>query len=326
MSKIYITLLKTSISLILTIMVFVRCSDFFESDITDEKVELISPMQNYKSSSATISFWWNEVDGAMGYRLQVASPTFDSVQTMIIDTSLTSTSYTLTLYPGRYQWAVSAYNNSSATQYFYRTLTIDTSNILSGTKVILRFPDNNFYSNKSKILFRWYTLETATRYTFDIRKDNEDGELVGPALTVTTDTISYTLGEGTYYWSLQAFNKVSASLVTSRKLTIDKTAPGTPVLVEPNDGDTLYTKNAMILNWRHSALSLAPINDSVIISKDSLFSESGIVEYARVDTIFYEMSLKDAGTYFWKVRSVDLAGNTSDYSKYRKLKVVKSTK
>lgn len=319
MFKIFTNMLKYNkvIFILLVISFLISCSDFFEDDLTKEEVGLLSPVDNYKSTRSTVTFWWNKVDDATGYNFRLVTPSFDSLEYILTDSMVTGNTITLILTPGRYEWGVSAYNNSSSTDLFYRSFTIDSTSSLSGEKVTLDYPASYTYLSKTRVSFKWYKIPVATKYIFEIKKNDANGEAVVPAQFLTTDTVSLNLKEGMYYWSVQALNESSGSLVTGRYLGVDTTAPLTPVLYPFDDGkDTVEVGTEIVLKWKHPSLSIAPIRDSIIITTDSTFKE--IVESAYVDTTFYNYVPESKSWYYWKVKSIDAAGNYSKYSKPRK--------
>ena len=53
------------------------CSDFIVKDITDETVKILAPPDSFHSNSPEITLWWEEVDGAEDYNLQIVSQSFD---------------------------------------------------------------------------------------------------------------------------------------------------------------------------------------------------------------------------------------------------------
>jgi hypothetical protein len=315
--------LRTLINICLLSFVVAACSDFTENDLTNKEVVLKAPGDSFKTTVSTVTFWWEYVSDATLYELQIVSPSFQNARQLILDTFLTKNTYTYALLPGDYEWGVIASNNSSSTDLWYRSLTIDTSDMLSGVKILLVYPNNNFYTSKQKIRFKWQSVEKATKYIFEVRKNNENGELVSTQ-TVFADTLSAIFPQGIYCWSLQALNLISASQISSRIFTVDTVAPGNPTLVSPDDKDTIWNKDVVLI-WRRPSSSLSPISDSVLISTDSTFRK--VDEAVFVDSTTYTMATNDPGMYFWKVRSLDAAGNISPhYSNTRKFWLMKTKK
>jgi len=295
----------------------VACSDFLEKDISSKKVKLLAPVDNFKTSVSSITFWWEALEGSTKYQIQVVSPSFDSVQFLVLDSMTANITYSYTFVPGKYQWGVIAINNSSLTARYVRSFSIDTSNFLTGDNVILISPKADIYTSDSLILFKWGKIPAATQYQFGIRLNSATGDYYMPPIITTSDTSTQSLPDGTYYWSVQAQNNTSASITTSRRLYVDRTPPSTPILLLPNDNDTLKISDNKIFTWEHPGTSLAHISDSILIG-DTLFNH--IFEQAFRDTTYYQAtSINKKGKYFWKVKSIDLAGNKSEFSVSRRL-------
>lgn len=98
-------------------MLLTACKAFIEPNISNSKVNLEAPGINYLSTKYAVSFWWDNVDDALSYRLQVVTPSLDTIGALIIDTLVKTNTFTLSLSPGRYQWHVRAENGSSKTAY-----------------------------------------------------------------------------------------------------------------------------------------------------------------------------------------------------------------
>ena len=100
------------------------CSDVIEPSLIKEEVKLISPVNNDSSSIYTQTFWWEKVNNAINYNLQIVSPSFENVKVLILDSIITGNKFTCTLQPGKYQWRLRAQNGSSQTAYKTQNFTI----------------------------------------------------------------------------------------------------------------------------------------------------------------------------------------------------------
>jgi hypothetical protein len=93
------------------------CNDIVEPSVKGKQVQLESPFDKFQSTSPDISFWWDEVDHATIYHLQVVKPDFTAPESLVLDTVITKNKFLHTLTPGKYQWRVMAQNSSSHTEY-----------------------------------------------------------------------------------------------------------------------------------------------------------------------------------------------------------------
>ena len=55
---------------------FLRCDDIFEDDISTENISLYAPSDSIVTKIITHTFWWEEVEGADEYNLQIVTPDF----------------------------------------------------------------------------------------------------------------------------------------------------------------------------------------------------------------------------------------------------------
>jgi hypothetical protein len=150
------------------ILLLFSCKEFIEPSIDKRLVTLQAPSDAYSSPKYNVSFWWDEVEDALVYRLQIVSNSFSSPGSLIADTLVNRNTFSLNLDPGAYQWRVRAENGSSATTYSAaRTLTVLQSSIKQQS-VELGLPVNNALTNKSQTSFRWSSLYGATQYRIQI--------------------------------------------------------------------------------------------------------------------------------------------------------------
>jgi len=85
--------------------------------LTNDKVLLMAPGNNVVSDSAQQNFFWEPVDTSIQYEFQVVTPAFDSVVSLVTDTTIGNNLFLFTLNPGQYQWRVRAFNSVSTTVF-----------------------------------------------------------------------------------------------------------------------------------------------------------------------------------------------------------------
>ncbi|HEY1040516.1 MAG TPA: hypothetical protein VGF30_13975 [Bacteroidia bacterium] len=295
---------------LLLVAAFIRCQkDIIVKDIKNEFVTVLSPPDGFKTPNNSITFWWEKIDGAEKYNVQIVSPSFSSIQQLISDTSVTGDKFVKTLQPGTYQWRVRATNNGGSTPWATRTLTIDTSSNLAFSSVILASPVDSFYTNATSVNLSWYSVSNASLYTLTIL-----GVIGNTNYSTTSATVSFPT-EGSFTWSVRAENSFSFSPYSSRKIIIDRTAPSAPALTYPSTNANNIATNDT-LRWTTATGSN---KDVIFISTAADFSNT-----IKLDTVS-EVSngirrylinniSSPTGTYYWKVKSVDKAGNVGNYS------------
>jgi len=105
-----------SITAIITLLCF-SCEEVLEPALNNKQVVLLAPVDNLVSGNASQVFYWETIDGATKYQLQIVSPKFDSIVQLIADTTVPINQFPLNLSKGSYQWKVRAINNSTSSNY-----------------------------------------------------------------------------------------------------------------------------------------------------------------------------------------------------------------
>lgn len=301
---------------------FSSCDDLIEKDISKKELILIAPGDNLRTSVATQTFWWEEVDGARTYNLQIVSPSFESVEIVLADTILSKNKFVINLFPGKFEWRLKAQNGSYESAFVVRSLEIDSTFDLKAQKIILSSPSDDSYLNYASVLFRWQKLYNADTYSMEIHNSDWSGSLAFSLSSIINDTLSVrNLKDGIYSWGIKAWNKNSATEFSTRKITIDKTAPGIPSLLTPLNKAN-FQQLPVNLTWSRISDTGSPLSDSLIVSSDSLFAPGKTVVAKSLTDTRYGNAVSDTGTYFWKVKTIDAAQNQSQFSTMRRFKVL----
>jgi hypothetical protein len=290
------------------------CEDIIEEDLGNNLVTILSPSDSLHSEISSITFWWEKLEGAEGYNLQIAKPSFLNVSQLCLDTNITSDKFIFSLIPGQYQWRIKAYNGSSCTEYVTYNLSIDSTADLSGQTIILLSPTDKDTTNKTTFTFKWDTLYNADDYRIDICTPDFSGTKVLSIVT-ESDTFKYPLQEGRYEWGVRGQNSLTNTPFSKRSLYIDITVPNIPSLLTPANNTNM---NDSIINfsWSRGVVTGSTIKDSLYIYFDSTMTTIKRAKYLSLTN--YTDSL-GVGTFFWRVRSIDAAENYSNYSALRKL-------
>lgn len=303
-----------ALPLLFVIYFSVSCGLVLEKDLKSAHITINSPADNDTLRLNTITFWWDDVEAATSYEFQIVKPSFDHVTQLIIDTNLTDNKFTINLNPGVYQWRIRAKNNNTSSAFNTRTLYIISPDSLSSSNIVLKSPADNSYNKTGNVTCKWYTLSGATYYTFQLI-DGSGATVYNNNLS-TDSVLLNSLPEGTYQWKVRANNDVSSTAFSSRTFSVDYTNPNTPSLNSPFHADSV--NNPFTLSWSRGLESGSPITDSLFIYSDSL---STLINTYTSTTTSYSLSGFAAGRYYWRVRSIDAAGNVSAYSSTRKFYV-----
>jgi len=299
----------TNVSLLLCLLVFAACKDIIKNDLSNTQLQIQTPPDNFRTNNFSLTFVWDQLKDAEYYHLQIATPRFDSMQQLLLDTLVSNTNYTFTLNPGKYQWRIRAENSGSSTSYITRTIFVDTNSNLNGQTFNVSSPVNNYLTNSSIVTFNWPNFYAANQYEFVLLDANNN---VIRDLNTANISIADTLYEGSFTWKVRAINTGNGSATQfsdTRTLIIDQTPPAVSIPLSPanNSIDT----NSVTLTWTRP---IDVYGDSLIVASDSLFTSIQTNIFTTGTASFLLPPLPLNQKTFWRIRSRDLAGNWSSYS------------
>jgi hypothetical protein len=295
---------------ILLSLCLVSCKDIFEPSISKRQVKQEAPVDNYHSTTYTVSFWWDDVEDASNYRLQIVTPKFDSVSTLIADTLIKGDKFFMSLNPGVYQWRVRAENSGSRTDFSSaRNLVIYNSSITQ-QKVQVIAPANTLLTNQSTLAFSWGSLYGATKYEIQIDTSNfaDPSHLFFDQTVVGLETSITLKSDHSYQWRIRGENDTEQSAWSDIfTYTYDHTPPAAVTITAPADKQTIA--NPVNLQWSTSA--------TAVKYRLYLYKSDGATPYSSsypmvLTSTSYSFSSGISGeTDYWKVTAVDAAGNES---------------
>lgn len=292
------------------------CREFIEPSISKKQVELKAPAPGLQTNDYNMKFWWDPVDDALTYHLQIVSGSFDSIRYLVADTVIKQTMFSTTLDPGNYSWRVRAENGSSQTAYTVsRNLTIVPSSLTNQTVTLLS-PASNSTTNEKNTVLKWNALYSATAYQIQIDTNNFENEssLVSDQTLPGQQFNFRFVGDQVYAWRVRAKNETEQSKWSSiAYITYDITPPVAVDLMSPISGAT--TSVPVVLTWTKPAsavkyrLSVYKSDSTTIYNNTfplSLNSETYNFKYGNTGEKIY-----------WKVTATDAAGNESKDSPLR---------
>jgi hypothetical protein len=286
------------------------CGDIIEPSITKSTVIQEAPVDQYQSTSYTVNFWWDQVDHALSYHLQVVTPSFTSPGALVLDTILKKNTFACNLSPGNYQWRVMAANGSSQTAYAGpRSFSVVASSIKQQA-VQLNTPANNFLTNQSNTTFQWGNLYGATQYRLEIDTNNfinENSLVYNQA--VPGQQISFTFPrDQTYQWRVRAENDTAqAQWSAIYQVTYDHTPPAQVSLSLPADGSAQTLPVA--LEWK--AVATAVKYKLYVYQSDGVTLLNSNFPMPLTTTGYSFNQGSSGNKFYWIVTAVDAAGNES---------------
>lgn len=179
-------------------------------------------------------------------------------------------------------------------------------------------PADSVFTSETSLSFWWEDNELVEQYQMEIATpDFADPTLVFDTLTVATDFEVEVEEEGLYTWRLRGKNEGSATVWTYRTFVVDLTTPYLPS--NPNHHqDTIASNTVDVLSWSSSDAPIDgtqfAVGDSIYITRanDSTtvlsrhYLAPGASRSLALDVL---NDLEGAGRYWWKVITVDRAGN-----------------
>jgi uncharacterized protein YegP (UPF0339 family) len=297
------------------------CKEIIEPSITTRAVTVQAPSNGYQTPVYNVGFWWDEVEDALSYRLQIVTPSFESPGKLVQDTLVKGHVFSVNIDPGKYEWRLRAENGSSVTEYSRaRSFTVLQSSIKQQS-VQLSAPANNLLTNDGAIIFKWSDLYGATRYQLQVDTNGfADENFLVLKTTVSTQQFQLTLSKDqVYQWRVRAENDTAQSKWSgSNQITYDHTPPKKVLLTLPADKGNI--SNPVSIKWAASAGAskyrlyllkqdgASPYNDTFPIS---------------LNTNSYAFTAGSSGeTIYWKVVAVDAAGNESEVSDTRSFSIL----
>jgi hypothetical protein len=100
------------------------CDDIFEKDISVEEPVVFTPLEGQPVNQGAALFWWDYMNGADYYQVQIARPGFELIDKLAADTILENNKLVLNLEAGTYVWKIRACNSAYCTPFFQRALVI----------------------------------------------------------------------------------------------------------------------------------------------------------------------------------------------------------
>lgn len=316
------------IMLLAVALIAFSCEDILEDDISNDTVQIISPLNGDEIESNVVKFQWNSLKGADKYRVQV----YGDNQSVVLDSLVDGkTSLTYPLLEGDYQWRVRGENFAYQSTYSVQSaFSMFISDDLTNQQVVLSAPDPDSYVNFTNVTLNWQTLVHATSYSVEvINVGNGQQVFINPTITGTSITLNNpNLVDGTYEWRVKAKNSANNTetlLYTARKFSIDRVLPNQPGFVPtstpPDNGTPIVANTSISFTWvspSDSGAVMSPITYVIQFSNDNF---STTFQSTDVTQTSFPQSFNTAGIYYWRVIAKDKAGNTSVPSVIRKFTI-----
>ena len=300
--------MKFSVYLFGWVIMITSCKDIIEPSIKNHKVSLEAPGNQYQSSSYAVNFWWDEVEDALKYHLQVVTPDFNQIDGLVLDTLVATNKFVINMQPGNYTWRVRAENGSSQTSYSAtRSFMIKTSSLTQQT-IQLIAPVNNLLTNQASVVLQWGTLYGADKYQLELDTNNfaNENDLVYNQAMPGGQYTFVIPKDKTYQWRVRAQNDTSKSQWSNIYIfTYDHMPPAKVSLIAPTEGQLV---NAPVsLQWNNTVTA---VKYKLYVFKSDSTTVYGPGFPILLNSNSYTLATGSSGDrIYWKVSAIDAAGN-----------------
>lgn len=311
--------------------------DFIVEDISAKRITVNGPADKLITPVNLVTFWWEPLEGAEGYNLQVVKPSFQNVAQLVFDTNLIANKFNVILQPGTYQWRIRAFNAGHTTPYQLFNIQIDTSSNLNAQSVNPVSPLSGHVTGKNIVKLTWQPVFSALEYQVMIN----DGAVTNTKTAETSLTFTLPVVQNSnnvFSWKVKAINGFgSTSFSAVQSFTVDKLPPLLSLPLSPLSS-SLYSPNLTAqdtLKWTKSQVINPLLDvkfDSIYVATDSLFTIQSLKVQNRVNKAFVSIgqlspSLPPSNMispyYYWRLTSTDSMGNRSSAaSSYYKFKLL----
>jgi hypothetical protein len=186
---------------------------------------------------------------------------------------------------------------------------IDTGPPVAPTPIL---PKNGAILAQNRPTLRWTHPEDLENYEVEIYGEN--GLVLSGTSSVTWFTPEEPLSDGRYAWRVRAIDRAGnvGDWSTTFTLTIDTTPPAPPVLKSPENGLTPMHVLGPTLTWERVS-DLTPVTYELWVDDDEDFS-TPVIKISCLLENSYTPEETLSGTFYWKVRAKDAAGNVGEWS------------
>lgn len=294
----------------------VSCDDIFEKDITNDTIQTISPSNEAVVESNVVNFQWNSLEGADKYRIQLIAYN----QAIVLDSLVSKTNLTYPLTQGEYQWKVRGENFAYQSSYctLLNLTVMETSN-LANQQVVLSSPSNGFYTNDTNLTCSWLSINKAEFYDLELINMTKGQTVVYQLsnITNTSATLNNTIlsQDAEYQWKIRAVNTTSKTAFASRVFSLDKVNPNQPQNNLPANNAVKVANQSITFDWvspSDTGTIQSPISYTIEFANSNVFTT--IIQTSNSSTTTFSQAFTMAGEYYWRIKTSDVAGNSSIYS------------
>lgn len=206
--------------------ILTSCEEIIEvEDISNDAVILIAPVNEVVINTSSPTFSWQAVTDAEQYNIQIASPSFNEASQIVLDSLVSTTSFTQNLSEGNYEWRVKALNSAYETVFTTQGFSINPEEAedISNETVNLLAPANNVTLTEGTVNFSWDNVPNADSYIIQIAQPDFDNtvEIIENESTTSTN-FAVNMTANDYEWRIKATNAISETDYTTQSFTVEE--------------------------------------------------------------------------------------------------------
>ena len=296
---------------------------YVKKDTTVPSIQALSgPLNGAATGQQTVNFSWQAAtdlgSGTPQYYIQIATSAAFIPVTYSSYTSAVSLQSSA-LPQATYYWEIKAKDLAGNWSVYSAswTVQVDTTPPPAPNAVS---PLTGFTTNYAAQTFQWSQVTDAgpaglAAYSLILSTSATLTPVNYSSVTVNTSVTTSLALSSTYYWSVAAIDRAQnpSAGSTTQSIIVDTMAPATPSLSAPADA---FAANIQPVAFTWSGADNGPsgiLQYQLQVSTDINFG----VFYSTLTPLLSHTTTFQEGTYWWKVKSFDNAGNVSQFASTR---------
>ncbi|MEW5995814.1 MAG: hypothetical protein AB1744_15670, partial [Candidatus Zixiibacteriota bacterium] len=181
---------------------------------------------------------------------------------------------------------------------------------------ILLSPANGINTDNNSPTFDWENTQRADDFRFQLDNDENFTSTLIDIVIVQSNYSPAPLGDNLYYWRVRMTRSGQIGAWSQTwTIRVDTLDPSIPSILSPDNG--VWTTATPNLDWENVAENSLPVTYYVTISDNQAFPyENENSGWITSDNWVVTPALPD-GTWYWRVKARDNAGNESGWSENR---------
>ncbi|XWN38427.1 MAG: T9SS type A sorting domain-containing protein [Balneola sp.] len=273
--------------------------------------ELLSPVNNEQNAELSPDFIWSIAQGATKYEFQLSSVLdFSSLNEHQIITDTTFSLNSDLNYETQYFWRVRGIGVSDTSDW---SPVFNFKTIVDKPQApVLVSPEDGSVDLDITSIFKWTSVKNAESYTLQVSEVSDFTTMFFESTLIDTmDTAGDFNYQSVYYWRVKASNSTGDSdYSTTFSFTVKAEDPSVPEPLSPeNNSENVSVSPEFI--WSNAQ---GAVKYEFQLSDDVQFNTTLVSDVYTDTTTGINFDLNFESTYFWRVRGIGAASDSSDWS------------